>query len=87
VIELEFHYDRQGQLIAETLTGEPFRDKIWVKGTPIRAIWISANANGELREIKDAYLVSDQPATPRVVVGETQTVVWRWDNSDGFGGN
>jgi len=73
-----YHYDLNGQLIAETTSsGVAIRDYIFMGNTPVAQIDIAAN---------DAvyYLHTDHLGTPRRATDENGTVVWAWQG-DTFG--
>ena len=74
-----YHYDLQGQLIAETQAdGRPIRDVVWQGIEPVAQIDVDG-ANETV-----TYLHTDHLATPRSATDETGAVVWSW-NSDAFG--
>ena len=74
-----YHYDLQGQLIAETESdGRPIRDVIWQGIEPVAQI----NVDGATETL--TYLHTDHLATPRSGTDTSGNVVWTW-NSDAFG--
>ena len=74
-----YHYDLQGQLIAETESdGRSIRDVVWQGIEPVAQIDID-DANETV-----TYLHTDHLATPRSGTDENGDVVWTW-NSDAFG--
>ncbi len=80
-----YHYDVQGNLIAETREdGKPIRDYVWLEGAPIAQIETRENKRGVLRERELLYLHTDHLNTPRLASDATQTVLWRWEG-DAFG--
>jgi len=46
-----------------------------------------ANATTSANVAAVYYIYTDQLNTPRAITNDTNTVVWRWDNSDSFGNN
>jgi len=76
-----YHYDMQGNLIAETRpNGTLVRLYVWADGEPVAQIQNRpAFATEEL-----AYLHTDHLQTPRLATDTTQTVVWRFE-SEAFG--
>ena len=74
-----YHYDLEGQLIAETQSdGRPIRDVVWQGIEPVAQI----DVDGASETV--TYLHTDHLATPRSATDETGVVVWTW-NSDAFG--
>jgi len=76
-----YHYDMQGNLIAETRpNGTLVRLYVWADGEPVAQIQNRpALATEEL-----AYLHTDHLQTPRLATDAAQTVVWRFE-SEAFG--
>ncbi|SFL83837.1 YD repeat-containing protein [Nitrosomonas communis] len=69
-----FHYDLNGQLIAETTeTGSLIRIYIWAEDIPIAQ-----------KDTALTYLHVDHLNTPRVGTNTSGVIVWQWD-SDVFG--
>jgi RHS repeat-associated protein len=68
-----FHYDLEGNLIAETqANGTPLKEYVWVDSVPVAQITI---AGGETV----AYLHTDHLGTPRVATDGSQSKVWGWE--------
>jgi RHS repeat-associated protein len=80
-----YHYDLQGNLIAETHEdGKPIRDYLWADNTPLAQIKVRRTNQGVLKEQTLLYLHTDHLNTPRLATDDTQTVLWRWEG-DAFG--
>lgn len=88
-----FFYDPSGQLIGEyqdnAATTTPTDDwlvrqeTIWLENIPVAVITKPAATS----DIQVHYIHADHLNTPRVIVDQTNTIVWRWDNTHAFGAN
>jgi RHS repeat-associated protein len=68
-----YHYDLNGNLIAETnADGQLIRDYLWLDATPIAQI-----EAGE----RIAYLHTDHLNTPRLATNDQAQVIWRWEGT------
>ncbi len=75
-----YHYDLDGQLIAETRPdGTPIRAYVWADDRPIAQIEPQPTSAETL-----IYLHTDHLNTPRLATDENQTIIWRWEG-DAFG--
>ena len=75
-----YHYDLNGQLIAETdRAGSVQREYIWNGMHPVAQI-DSDNVGESIH-----YLHTDHLYTPRFATNNARQIAWRWDG-DGFGG-
>ncbi|NOT12101.1 MAG: RHS repeat-associated core domain-containing protein [Methylococcaceae bacterium] len=71
-----FHYDKNGQLLAETDgLGVVVKEFIWHGATPVAIVLPPTSTKPE----RIYYIHADQLNAPRVVVNNTNAVVWRWD--------
>jgi RHS repeat-associated protein len=80
-------YDEQGQLLGEyDSTGAPVYETIYLGSLPVGVTKQTGTvANGNMSTT--VYNVSaDQIATARVITKQDQTIVWRWDTAEAFGG-
>jgi len=76
-----YHYDVQGNLIAETRpNGTLMRLYIWADAEPVAQI----QNRPALATEEIAYLHTDHLQTPRLATNASQTVVWRFE-SEAFG--
>ncbi len=88
-----FFYDQAGQLIGEyrdnSGTATPTDDwlvrqeTIWLEDIPV-AVIRKATATSP---ILTYFIHADHLNTPRVIVNQSNTPVWRWDNTHAFGAN
>lgn len=88
-----FFYDPAGQLIGEyqdnAATTTPADDwlvrqeTIWLGDIPVGVITKPTATS----EIQVHYIHADHLNTPRVIVDQTNTIVWRWENMHAFGAN
>ncbi|WP_292916080.1 RHS repeat-associated core domain-containing protein [Nitrosomonas sp.] len=88
-----FFYDPNGQLIGEyrdnSNTATPTDDwllrqeTVWLGDIPV-AVIKKPTATGP---IQVHYIHADHLNTPRVIVDQTNTIVWRWENMHAFGAN
>ncbi len=88
-----FFYDPNGQLIGEyrdnTATVTPTDDwlvrqeTIWLEDIPV-AVIKKATATSP---ILIYFIHTDHLNTPRVIVNQSNTPVWRWENTHAFGAN
>lgn len=87
-----FVYNPAGQLIGEYEASKGQRkngnaqikqETVWLDDIPI-AVLKSAAKNDA---IEISYIQADQLNTPRVIVDQNHTPIWRWDNIDPFGAN
>ncbi|WMJ08683.1 RHS repeat-associated core domain-containing protein [Nitrosomonas sp. sh817] len=88
-----FFYDSNRQLIGEyrdnASTTTPTDDwlvrqeTIWLNNIPVGVITKPTATS----EIQVSYIHADHLNTPRVIVDQTNTIVWRWDNTHAFGAN
>ena len=88
-----FFYDSAGQLIGEyrdnASTATPTDDwlvrqeTIWLEDIPV-AIIRKPTATGPIQVY---YIHADHLNTPRVIVNQSNTPVWRWENTHAFGAN
>ena len=71
-----YHYDQQGQLIAETQAdGTLIREYLWANGQPLAQI---DHDNG-LETL--VYLHTDHLLTPRLASDSAGVIIWRWDSA------
>jgi RHS repeat-associated protein len=75
-----FHFDQDGRLIAESnAAGQVQREYLYLNGMPVAVALGTAQT--------DLYFLHpDHLDTPRVVTNSANTIVWRWDSADPFGG-
>jgi len=88
-----FFYDSAGQLIGEykdnAATTTPTDDwlireeTVWLGDIPLAVIKKPAATS----PIQIYYIHTDHLDTPRVIVDQSNTIVWRWDNTHAFGAN
>ncbi|MBP6368238.1 MAG: RHS repeat protein [Nitrosomonas sp.] len=88
-----FFYDPEGQLIGEyrdnASTATPTDDwlvrqeTIWLENIPV-AVIKKATATSP---ILIYFIHADHLNTPRVIVNQSNTPVWRWENTHAFGAN
>ncbi|MBL8499394.1 MAG: RHS repeat protein, partial [Nitrosomonas sp.] len=87
-----FFYDSTGQLIGEyrddATTTQPNdwlvrQETIWLEDIPV-AVIKKPTATGP---IQIYYIHTDHLNTPRVIVDQGNTIVWRWENNHAFGAN
>jgi len=88
-----FFYDSAGQLIGEykdnAATTTPTDDwlvrqeTIWLEDIPVAVIKKPTATS----PIQIYYIHTDHLNTPRVIVDQGNTIVWRWDNTHAFGAN
>ena len=88
-----FFYDSAGQLIGEyrdnASTATPTDDwlvrqeTIWLEDIPV-AVIRKPTATGPIQVY---YIHADHLNTPRVIVNQSNTPVWRWENTHAFGAN
>ena len=88
-----FFYDENGQLIGEyrdnSSTATPTNDwlvrqeTIWLEDIPV-AVIKKATATSP---ILIYFIHADHLNTPRVIVNQSNTPVWRWENTHAFGAN
>lgn len=78
-----YHYDINGNLIAETKNGRPLRYYLWVDAQPVAQLRLKQS--GAALSVKHVtYITTDHLLTPRLGTDEEQNIVWRWDG-DSFG--
>ena len=72
-----YHYDLNGNIIAETREdGSVRRVYVWVDDRPLAQIKHKQSTNEDIL----SYLHTDRLDTPRIATNDTQTVVWRWES-------
>ncbi|WP_292916078.1 RHS repeat-associated core domain-containing protein [Nitrosomonas sp.] len=59
------------------------QETVWLGDIPVTVI-TKLTATGP---IQAHYVHADQLNTPRVIVNQTNTIVWRWENTHAFGAN
>lgn len=82
-----FLYDEQGQLLGEyDANGVPVYETIYLGNLPVGVLKQTGSAaNSDISTM--VYNVhADQIATARVITQQDQTIVWRWDTAEAFGG-
>ena len=84
IVTFQYHYDLNGQLIAESKNHKPLRDYIWIDDEPQVQIRVKQKRNNQLVTRHTTYLTSYHLNTPRWGTDEQQNRVWRWQ-SDAFG--
>jgi RHS repeat-associated protein len=71
-----FHYDENGRLLAETDgLGVVVKEFIWHGATPVAVVLPPTSTKPE----RIYYIHADQLNTPRVIVNNSNAVLWRWD--------
>jgi RHS repeat-associated protein len=88
-----FFYGMDGQLIGEykdnTATANPTDDwlirqeTVWLDDIPVAVIKKPTPTS----PIQISYIHTDHLNTPRVIINQNNTPVWRWDNVHAFGAN
>ena len=88
-----FFYDPLGQLIGEyqdnAATTSPTDDwlvrqeTVWLGDIPVGVITKPTATS----EIQVYFIHADHLNTPRVIVDQTNTIIWRWENIHAFGAN
>ncbi|MBX3618359.1 MAG: hypothetical protein KF839_14735 [Nitrosomonas sp.] len=88
-----FFYDPSGQLIGEyqdkAATTTPADDwlvrqeTVWLGNIPVGVI----TKRTATSEIQVHYIHADHLNTPRAIVDQSNTIVWRWENIHAFGAN
>lgn len=74
-VKIHFAYDEAGQLLGEyDVKGNPIQETLWFGGMPVAVT----------RNNQTYFIHADHLGTPRAIIDNTNTVVWRWD-SDPFG--
>jgi RHS repeat-associated protein len=77
-------YDTAGHLIGEYDTNNTLRQEtVYLGDMPIAVVKPGATAGS----VATYNVHADHLNTPRAVLDSANTVVWRWDNTDPFGGN
>lgn len=87
-----YFYDSTGQLIGDyekikgakqTTNWIPKQETIWLGDIPIAVIRQSVATE----PVQVFYIYTDYLNTPRLIVNQSNTPVWRWDNVYAFGSN
>lgn len=87
-----FVYDPTGKLIGEyaaspgaqkKANGQLKQETVWLGDMPVAML----KSNVRTAAIEIFYIQADHLNTPRVIVDQSHTPVWRWDNIDPFGAN
>ena len=88
-----FFYDSTGQLIGEyrdnSSTATPTDDwlvrqeTVWLEDIPV-AVIMKATATSPIQVY---FIHADHLNTPRVIIDQSNTLVWRWESTHAFGAN
>ena len=85
-----FMYDGAGQLISQSMTENIKQgnwnleqETIWLDNTPIAVL----KRDTETDPVQVYYVHADHLNTPRVIVDQSNTPVWRWHYNEAFGAN
>ena len=77
-----FVFDPAGHLIGEyDKTNSVRQETVWLGDTPVAVVKPGPTSGQRLVY----YVQADHLNTPRVILDNAHTAVWRWDNSDAFG--
>ena len=84
-----YHYDQQGQLIAETKYDRLGRKRlsreyVWLSNKPVAQWKTRYRANGKVRDRIKVYIHSDHLNAPSKATNDAQQIVWEW-NREAFG--
>jgi len=82
-----FLYDEQGQLLGEyDANGAPVYETIYLGMMPVGVLKQAGSAANSDIQTTVYNLHADHIATARVITQQDQTIVWRWDTAEAFGG-
>ncbi|MDB5870680.1 MAG: Rhs protein-like protein [Ramlibacter sp.] len=82
-----FVYDEGGQLLGEyDATGAPVYETIYLGSMPAGAIKQTGTAGGSNIAVTLHNVSADHIDTARLITKQDQTIVWRWDSAEAFGG-
>jgi len=91
-----YHYDLNGELIAETTAnGEDNKTYVWSNGQPLAQFTVEGHAgvgqaNGKAKQTNwqnqtltesVAFIQTDHLGTPRMATDETGAVIWQWQGN------
>ena len=80
-------YDEAGQLLGEyDAAGAPIYETIYLGSLPVGVMKQTGSAAGSDIAVNLYNLHADHIATPRVITRQDETIVWRWDTAEAFGG-
>jgi RHS repeat-associated protein len=80
-------YDEQGQLLGEyDSNGAPVYETIYLGSLPVGVQKQTGTAANSDIQTTVYNVHADQIATARVITQQDQTIVWRWDTAEAFGG-
>jgi RHS repeat-associated protein len=86
--EAHYLYDEAGQLLGEyDASGQPLYETIYLGSLPVGVIKHTGSAAGNDLAATLYNVHADQIATARVITRQDQTIVWRWDTAEAFGGS
>ena len=82
-----FLYDEQGQLLGEyDANGAPVYETAYLGSLPVGALKQTGSAANSDIATTVYNVHADHIATARVITRQDQTIVWRWDAVEAFGG-
>jgi len=82
-----FLYDEQGQLLGEyDANGAPVYETVYLGNLPVGVLKQAGSAANSDIAVTVYNVHADHIATVRVITQQDQTIVWRWDTAEAFGG-
>lgn len=82
-----FLYDEQGQLLGEyDANGAPVYETVYLGSMPVGVLKQAGSAATSDIAVTVYNVHADHIATARIITQQDQTIVWRWDTAEAFGG-